>query len=28
MPFSHALNCDESQMRTYPELADLIANKI
>lgn len=26
--FSHALNCDESQMRTYPEIADLIANEI
>lgn len=26
--FSHAFNCDESQMRTYPEIADLIANEI
>jgi len=26
--FSHALNCDESQMRTYPDIADLIANEI
>lgn len=26
--FSHALNCDESQMRTYPEIADLISNEI
>jgi hypothetical protein len=26
--FSHALNCDESQMRTYPEIADLIASEI
>lgn len=26
--FSHALNCDESQMRTYPEIADLIENEI
>lgn len=26
--FSHALKCDESQMRTYPDLADLIANEI
>jgi hypothetical protein len=26
--FSHGLNCDESQMRTYPDIADLIANEI
>jgi hypothetical protein len=26
--FSHAFNCDESQMRTYPEIADFIANEI
>lgn len=26
--FSHAFNCDESQMRTYPEIADLIANDL
>jgi len=26
--FSHALNCDESQMRTYPEIAELMANDI
>src|SRR5712692_5312076 len=26
--FSHALNCDESQIRTYPEIADLIAHEL